>query len=159
MGMMPVRWSQAVTTETWHWERLENGAPEKIRTSDPQIRSLLLAAAEPVDQYPLISPTGFWGTGSPANRELPDIRRARAHGRPKEKGGAAAALSSCCVAAIAVYAAALITAVGSPSNVSRSERSTTVAISRRRSNLSHRAYTAVTPLRVCASNAPICSSE
>jgi hypothetical protein len=48
----------------------------------------------------------------------------------------------------AVHAALLITAVGSPSNVSRSDRSTTVAMSRRRSNLSHRAYTAVTPLRV-----------
>jgi hypothetical protein len=43
------------------------------------------------------------------------------------------------VSAIAVYAAALIAVVGSPSRVSRSDCSTTVAISRRRSNLSHRA--------------------
>ena len=42
-------------------------------------------------------------------------------------------------------------AVGSSSKVSRSDRSTTVALSRRKPNLSHRAYTAVTPLRVCAS--------
>jgi hypothetical protein len=38
-------------------------------------------------------------------------------------------------------------------------RSITIAISRRSSNLSQRAYTAVTPLQVCASSAPICSSE
>ena len=43
-----------------------------------------------------------------------------------------AALSSC-VSAIGVYAAALIAAVGSSPKVSRSDRSTTVAISRRRS--------------------------
>jgi len=77
-----------------------------------------------------------------------DVRPAiRAHGRPKEKGGAWPP-SRRAVSAIAVYAAVLIAAVGSPSNVSRSDRSTTAAISRRRSNLSHRAYTAVTPLRV-----------
>jgi|RhiMethySRZTD1v2_1073278.scaffolds.fasta_scaffold08815_9 hypothetical protein len=41
--------------------------------------------------------------------------------------------------AIVVYAAVLMAAIGSPSNVARSDRSITRAISRRKLNLSHRA--------------------
>src|SRR5215471_19409413 len=70
------------------------------------------------------------------------MARPSAHvGGQKEKGGPWPP-SRRPVSAIAVYAAVLTAAVGSPANVARSDRSTTVAISRRRSNLSHRAYTA-----------------
>jgi len=55
----------------------------------------------------------------------------------KKRAAQMAALSSCLLRS--VYAAALIAVVGSPFNVSRNDCSTTVAISRRKPNLSHRA--------------------
>jgi hypothetical protein len=69
--------------------------------------------------------TGYWLLASQGDPE-------------KKKGGAMAALSSCCFG-VSVYAAALTASLGSPFRVSRSDRSTAVAISRRRLNLSHRA--------------------
>ena len=89
-----------------------------------------------------------------AARHLP--RRRIAHQRApycdgeaiqKERGRRMAALSSCCSAVAAGYAAFKIAAdgsliasgSGSPSNVSRSDRLTTVAIFRLRSNLSQQA--------------------